>query len=76
MLVNFPSKDGKDAAYPLTVTKKLSREFSMTESHILGALIKLDEFPLNPQKRTLSETIPGSLWSTDVENHKPRGVHE
>ena len=31
------------------VTKKLSQEFSRTESHILGALPKLDEFLLNPQ---------------------------
>ena len=30
------------------VTKKLSKEFSKTESHILGALSKLDEFLLNP----------------------------
>ena len=30
------------------VTKKLSKEFSKTESRILGALSKLDEFLLNP----------------------------
>ena len=35
------------------VTKKLSKEFSKTESHILGALSKLDEFLLNPQVRGL-----------------------
>ena len=34
------------------VTKKLSKEFSKTESRILGALSKLDEFLLNPQVRT------------------------
>ena len=34
------------------VTKKLSQEFSRTESRILGALSKLDEFLLNPQVRT------------------------
>ena len=33
------------------VTKKLSQEFSRTESSILGALSKLDEFLLNPQIR-------------------------
>ena len=30
------------------VTKKLSKEFSKTESSILGALSKLDQFLLNP----------------------------
>ena len=30
------------------VTKKLSKEFSKTESRILGALSKLDELLLNP----------------------------
>ena len=30
------------------VTKKLSKEFSRTESCILGALSRLDEFLLNP----------------------------
>ena len=33
------------------VTKKLSKEFSRTESCILIALSKLDEFLLNPQNR-------------------------
>ena len=37
------------------VTRKLSHEFSRTESRILGALSKLDEFLLNPQIRTFSE---------------------
>ena len=36
------------------VTKKLSKEFNKTESLILGALSKLDEFLLNPQVRTCS----------------------
>ena len=30
------------------VTKKLSKDFSPTESRILGALSKFDEFLLNP----------------------------
>ena len=40
------------------VTKKLSKEFSRTESRILGALSKLDEFLLNPQVRTCSVVAP------------------
>ena len=36
------------------VTKKLSKEFNKTESRILGALSKLDEFLLNPQVQTCS----------------------
>ena len=36
------------------VTKKLWKEFNKTESRILGALSKLDEFLLNPQVRTCS----------------------
>ena len=35
------------------VTKKLSKEFNRTESRILGALSKLDEFLLNPQVRNV-----------------------
>ena len=30
------------------VTKKLSQEFSRTENRILGALARLDDFPMNP----------------------------
>ena len=41
------------------VSKKLSKEFSGTESRILGALSKLDEFLLNPQVRTCSVAVPG-----------------
>ena len=50
------------------VTRKLSLEFSRTESRILGALYKLDEFLLNPHIRTHSETVPGTLRNTNVEN--------
>ena len=50
------------------VTKKLSQEFSRTESRILCALSKLDEFLLNQQKRTHSETVPGTLRNTNLEN--------
>ena len=41
------------------VTKKLSKEFSKTESRILGALSKLDEFLLNPQVQTCSVAVQG-----------------
>ena len=40
-------------------TKKLSKEFSRTESRILGALSKLDEFLLNPQVRACPSDDPG-----------------
>ena len=50
------------------VTKKLSPEFSSTESRILVALSKLDEFLLNPQIRTHSGTVPGTIRNTNVEN--------
>ena len=46
------------------VTKKLSQEFSRTESRILDALSKLDEFLLNPQVRT----HPEPFRNTNVEN--------
>ena len=55
------------------VTKKLSKEFSRTESRILGALSKLDEFLLNPQVRTCSVTIPGMSRNTDLENRETNG---
>ena len=50
------------------VTKKLSKEFSRTESRILGALSKLDEFLLNPQVRTYSVVAPGTSRSNNLEN--------
>ena len=50
------------------VTKKLSREFSRTESRILGALSKLDEFLSNQQIQTHSKTVPGTFRNTNVEN--------
>ena len=50
------------------VSKKLSQEFSRTESRILGALSKLDEFLLNQQIRTHSETVPGTFQNTNVKN--------
>ena len=53
------------------VTKKLSKEFSKTESRILGALSKLDEFLLNPQVRTCSVAVPGT--SRNLENRETTG---
>ena len=50
------------------VTKKLSQELSRTESRILGALTKLDEFLSNQQIHTHSETVPGTLRNTNVGN--------
>ena len=50
------------------VTKKLSQEYSRTESSILGALSKLDEFLLNQQIRTHSGTVPETFRNTNVDN--------
>ena len=50
------------------VTKKLSQEFSRTESRILGALTNLDEFLSNKQIHTHIETVPGTFRNTNVEN--------
>ena len=55
------------------VTKKLSQEFSRTESRILGSLSKLDEILLNSQIRTFPGTIPGTFRNADVENQEPSG---
>ena len=55
------------------ITKKLSKEFSRTESRILGALSKLDEFLLNPQVRTCSVAVPGTSRNSDSEIREPTG---
>ena len=55
------------------VTKKLAKEFSRTESRILGALSKLDEFLLHPQVRTCSVAFPGTSRNSDSENQEPTG---
>ena len=55
------------------VTKKLSKEFSRTESRILDALSKLDEFLLNPQVRTCSVAVPGTSRNIDSENWESSG---
>ena len=55
------------------VTKKLSKEFSKTESRILGAFSKLDEFLLNPQVRTCSVTVPGTFRNNNSGNRETTG---
>ena len=40
------------------VTKRLSKEFSRTENRILGALARLDDFPMNPLLPGHSGTTP------------------
>ena len=53
------------------VTKKLPKELSRTESRILGALSKLNEFLLNPQVRTCSVAAPGTSRNSGSENREP-----
>ena len=55
------------------VSKKISKEFSWTESRILGALSKLDEYLLNPQVRTCSVALPGTSKNSDSGNREPNG---
>ena len=54
------------------VTKKLSKEFDKTESRILGALSKLDEFLLNPQVRTCS-VVQGASRNANSESREIHG---
>ena len=56
-----------------SVTKKLSKEFSKTESRILGALSILDELLLNPQVRTCSVAVPGTSRNNNSENRETTG---
>ena len=55
------------------VTKKPSKEFSRTESRILGALSKIDEFLLKLQFRTCSVAVPRTSRNNDPENREPTG---
>ena len=50
------------------VYKKLSQEYSRTESRILGALSKLDEFLLNQQIQTHYGIVPETFRNTNVDN--------
>ena len=56
-----------------SVTKKLSKEYNKTESRILGALSKLDEFLLNPQVRTCSVAAHGTSRNSNSENRETHG---
>ena len=61
-----------------SIVKKLSQEFSWTESqesHILGALSKLDEFLLKPQVRVQSGDVPETSRNMNVENQEPTEDH-
>ena len=55
------------------VTKKLSKEFKKTESRILGALWRLDEFLLNPQVQTCSVTVQGTSRNANSGNREFHG---
>ena len=55
------------------VTKKFSKKFSKTESRILGALSKLDEFRLNPQVRSCSVAVHGIFRNATSENREIHG---
>ena len=55
------------------VTETLFKEFSKTESRILGALSKLDEFLLNPQVRTCSVAAHGTSRNSNSENRETHG---
>ena len=60
------------------VTKKFSEEFNKTESRILGALSKLDEFLLNPQVRTCS-VVQGASRNANLESretHRDRSSND
>ena len=46
-----------------SVTKKLSKEFSSTESRVLGALARLDDFLMNPLLPGYSGTTPELTWN-------------
>ena len=55
------------------VPEKQSQEFSRTESRILGALPKVDEFLLNPQVRTCCVTVLGTSSNKNSKNREPTG---
>ena len=55
------------------VTKKLSQDFSPTESRIVGAFSELDIFLLNPQVRPCSVAFPGKSKNNNSEIQEPAG---
>ena len=58
------------------VSEKLSQEFNRTESSILGAMTKLDEFLSNQQKHTHSETVPGTFRSENQGSRKKNEIQK
>ena len=50
------------------ITKKLSKEFNRTESRILGALSRIEEFLLNPLIHGHSGSTPETSQNTYEEN--------
>ena len=59
--------------YTATVFKNFSKDFSHTESRIMGALSKLVEFFLNPQVRICSVAVPGTSRNNKPENRELTG---
>ena len=57
------------------VTKKLAKEFNKTESRILGALSKLDDFLINPQVRTCSVAAHGTSRNSNLEGRETHEDH-
>ena len=55
------------------VTKKLSKEFSKTESRSLRASSKLDEVLLDPQDRSRSVAVQGTSRNAKSENRETHG---
>ena len=53
------------------VTKKISKQFSRTESRILGALFRLDEFLQDPQVRAYFVAVQGTSRNSDSEIREP-----
>ena len=51
------------------VTKKLTQEFSKTENRILGALLRLDDFLMNPVIQGYSGTTPETSGNAYGTNH-------
>ena len=55
------------------VIEILSLEFSRMESRIFGTSSELNEYFLNPQVRTCSDTLPGSSGNNNSKNREPTG---
>ena len=57
------------------LTKKLSQDFGRTESRILFALSKFDEFLLIPQAQTCSLAVPETFRNNDSKFRERTGDH-